>query len=201
MNATIFDVMDRNGMLPAHNCKQCDKPLNADGYHPAELYAGTYTGLCYQCERTGKRLIKIDPVDGAETWEFPPHCPSWRRDRERFIGFTGCQACNGKGRLWVSRANSQGGSYSAQCKECSERYWTHPLRLWESARWGTIRKAAEADYHRDLKRLKLWGKAKKGTIPADELQGIQAPFLARMDKVRERFAHLANKRLMRTERG
>jgi len=145
--------MDINGMLPAHNCKQCGKPLNADGGHPAELYAGTYTGLCYSCERSDERLIKTDPLDGCQTWEFPPHSPAWRRTRERFLGFTGCKTCSGKGRLWIGRADSQGGSYTQQCPDCSARYWSHPLRLWESRRWGTIRKAAENLYHKELKRF------------------------------------------------
>jgi hypothetical protein len=135
-------ILDSQGMLSAHHCKQCGKPLNADGFHPAELYAGTYTGLCYSCEKSGECLIKVDPLDGARTWEFPPHCPAWRRDRERFIGFQDCTVCGGKGRLWVGRADSQGGSYSAQCQPCSVRFWNHPLRLWEVKRWGTIRKAA-----------------------------------------------------------
>jgi len=191
-------VMDSHGMLPAHQCRQCGRQLNADGGHPAELYAGTYTGLCYQCERSGERLVHVARLDGAEVWEFPPHCPSWRRDRERFIGFRGCQVCAGKGRLWVGRADAQGGSYTEQCKECSARYWDHPLRQWEIRRWGSIRKAAESLYHKELRKRKLWGKAKAGTIPADELREIQAPFVARMEQVRERFGKLADKRLKRT---
>lgn len=30
-----------DGMLPQHGCKGCGRVLNKDGYHPAELYAGT----------------------------------------------------------------------------------------------------------------------------------------------------------------
>ena len=190
--------MGNQGMLPQRNCKQCDKPLNADGGHPAELYAGTYTGLCYQCERSGERLIKTDPLDGSQCWEFPPHCPSWRRTRERFTGFAGCEKCSGKGRIWIGRSDSQGGSYAIQCETCSARYWNHPLRLWESQRWGTIRKAAESLYHQELKRRKLLKQAKSGTIPADLCRDIQAPFIARMDRIRERFDKLADKRLGRT---
>jgi hypothetical protein len=189
--------MDSHGMLPAHGCKQCGKPLNADGFHPAELYAGTYTGLCYQCERSNERIISTDPVDGAQTWEFPPHAPSWRRTRERFIGFVGCTKCEGKGRLWIGRADSQGGSYAQQCSDCSTRYWGHPLRVWVIKRYETIRKAAESLYHRELKRRKLLKQAKAGTIPAELCREIQAPFVARMDQVRERFARLADTRLMR----
>ena len=193
--------MDNHGMLPQHNCKQCGKALNSDGGHPAELYAGTYTGLCYSCERSEERLIKTDPLDGANTWEFPPHCPAWRRTRERFIGFTGCAQCGGKGRLWIGRADSQCGSYTQQCPECSTRYWHHPLRLWEEKRWGTIRKAAESLYLKELKRRKLLEQAKAGTIPADLCREIQAPYIERMEKIRAQFHTLANKRLMRSEKG
>jgi len=196
--SVLTAVMDREWMLPVHNCRQCGRPLNADGGHPAELYAGTYTGLCYRCERSGERRIKVDPVDGAETWEFPPHCPSWRRAREQFVGFTGCGICEGKGRIWVSRADSRGGSYAVQCEECSGRYWGHPLRKWEAARWGTIRKAAESLYRRELKRRGLLRQAKAGTIPAELCKEIQASYIARMDEVRERFGKLADRRLQRT---
>ena len=106
--------MDSYGMLPQHGCKQCGKALNADGGHPAELYAGTYTGLCYQCERSGVRLVYTARLDGCQSWEFPPHCASWRRDRERFLAYPECEICSGKGRLWVGRSDAQGGSYSAR---------------------------------------------------------------------------------------
>jgi len=190
-------MMDSHGMLPNHPCKQCGKPLNADGYHPAELYAGTYTGLCYSCERSGERLLQVNSLDGAQHWEFPPHCPSWRRDRERFIGYTGCQLCQGKGRLWVGRSDTQRGSYSKQCEPCSNRFWDHPLRLWEQKRWGLIRKAAEADYHRELRKRKLLNQAKQNKLPANLCQEIQRPFIERMDQLRERFNTLADKRLRR----
>jgi hypothetical protein len=189
--------MDSNGMLPAHNCKQCGNTLNADGGHPAELYAGTYTGLCHKCERSGERLIKTARLDGAQTWEFPPHCPSWRRDRERFIGFAGCSQCEGKGRLWAGRADSQGGSYSQQCPVCSMRYWNHPLRLWEAHRYGSVRKAAESLYHKELRKRKLLGKAKAGTIPAELCQEIQLPFNVRMEQAQARFKTIADRRLQR----
>ena len=44
-----------DGMYPQHECSGCGKLLNADGGHPAELYAGTYTGLCYECEAHQQR--------------------------------------------------------------------------------------------------------------------------------------------------
>lgn len=189
--------MDNCGMLPAHNCKQCDKPLNADGYHPAELYAGTYTGLCYKCQNSDVRLIYTAPLDGCQSWEFPPHCPSWRRDRERFLAYPACEKCEGKGRLWVGRSDAQGGSYSQQCPDCSARYWSHPLRLWEQKRWASIRKAAESLYHRELKRRKLLEQAKAGTIPAELCREIQTPFNVRMEQIQNRFKTIADRRLQR----
>jgi hypothetical protein len=152
---------------------------------------------CYECERSGERLLQVNPLDGAQHWEFPPHCPSWRRDRERFIGYEGCAQCEGKGRLWVGRADSQGGSYAKQCEGCGARFWDHPLRQWEVKRWGWIRRAAESEYHKALRRRKLLRQAKAGTLPAELCREIQAPFVARMDDLRDRFTALADKRLKR----
>ena len=114
-----------DGMLPRHACKGCGKPLNADGGHPAEIYLGTYTGFCYTCQNGGAYPEKTYP-SGATRWNFPPHCPAWRRDRETFIGFAGCPDCNGKGRIMVSRADAQSGSYPKNCETCSNRHYKHP---------------------------------------------------------------------------
>lgn len=171
--------MDSRGMLPAQPCKQCGKPLNVDGYHPAELYAGTFTGLCYRCERSGERLIHTAKLDGAQTWEFPPHCPSWRRDRERFIGYADCTTCKGKGRLWIGRSDAQGGSYSAQCEPCSKRYWNHPTREWKQRRFSQIGQAAQNLYLAELKKRKLLKAAKAGTVPAEIITEISEPLAAR----------------------
>lgn len=65
-------MMDEHGFLPAHPCRNCGRQLRgADSSYPAELYAGTYTGICYECHN---------------------------------------------------------------CEPCWERYRTHPLRRWASAR-------------------------------------------------------------------
>jgi hypothetical protein len=179
--------MNDNGMLPRHNCKQCGKPLNADGGHPAELYAGTYTGLCYTCEKSGERLIFADTLDGAQTWEFPPHCPAWRRSRERFIGYSDCKQCGGKGRLWSYQSDSLGGNYTIQCADCAARYWAHPLRFWESERAHTIGQAARNLYYAELRRRKLLKAAKSNSIPADVLEKIQTPIRERWDHALSRF--------------
>lgn len=129
--------MDREGVLGAPGelkCKQCGVGLDANGGRPAERYAGTYTGLCYGCERsrsfdTGERLLS-----GAQVWSHPPHCPSWRRDREMFWWFPDCQnpRCR-HGSVWVSRRSSQGGSYTENCPACFKRHCDHPDVVAKSA--------------------------------------------------------------------
>jgi hypothetical protein len=112
---------DERGMYPPHPCKGCGKPLNADGGHPAELYAGTYTGLCYACERKGP-LVVATFEDGCKLVSHPPHCPAWRRDREEYYWFEGCGQCQ-QGRVWVSRAYSEGGPYTQSCPACAPRHY------------------------------------------------------------------------------
>lgn len=91
-----------------------------DGDHPAELYAGTYTGLCYSCQNAD--MIKLEDLPGGfERWSFPPQCPGWRRDREEFIGKRGCPECGGMGRNIVSRHDREGGNYSRSC-DCIRGY-------------------------------------------------------------------------------
>lgn len=43
------------GPIGSIHCNRCGKPLNKDGGHPAELYAGTYTGLCYGCQNSSEK--------------------------------------------------------------------------------------------------------------------------------------------------
>ena len=117
-----FEHMDRKtGMFPEDwTCLRCNVKLNADGGHPAELYAGTFNGLCYRC--TGEAGFVIETLDdGCQVWSYPPHCPSWRRDRERFLGFPDCGECNGTGQ--AGRGRSFGGSsFPLHCRECMDRH-------------------------------------------------------------------------------
>lgn len=119
-----------DGFLHGVKCSNCDKVL---GQNPAENYAGTYTGLCYTCERADVFVAKAEP-DGAQHLSYPPHCPAWRRDREMFKAYTDCQECNGKGRQVISRTDAQGGSYPIQCESCSKRYHGHPIRVANAAK-------------------------------------------------------------------
>lgn len=112
---------DDRGMYPQHPCRVCGRPLNHDGNYPAELYAGTYTGICYACERTGPFVVTTFE-DGCQLVSHPPHCPAWRRTREEYYWYEGCGQCQ-RGRVWVSRAGSQGGPYTRSCPTCAPRHY------------------------------------------------------------------------------
>lgn len=113
-----------DGMLSPRPCAVCGTPLNADGDHPAELYAGTFTGLCYGCERMPRVEIERWP-DGAVEWSYPPACPSFRRDREKHIAYPDCPECKGDGFTWKPTAAgfSQYRSYCAPCLERWSKKW------------------------------------------------------------------------------
>ena len=124
---TALLLMDEEGMLPQHNCKRCGKPLNADGGHPAELYLGTYTGFCYQCERSGVWVLEIH-ADGARRLSYPPDCPSHRRDRREFWAYQDCIDCKGAGHHYVHQDLRWGGGYLSYCETCFTRFYANPLR-------------------------------------------------------------------------
>ena len=125
--------MDERGFLPPHGCKACGQPLcGPDTGRPAELYAGTYTGLCYPCTNSGPVVLRV-LGDGCQVWSHPPHCPSWRRARETFWHYPDCATCR-QGMIWVYRPDGQGGSYGRQCEPCMSRYGAHPLRQWYDRR-------------------------------------------------------------------
>lgn len=105
-------------------CVNCGKELNSDGMHPAETYAGTYTGLCYSCQNSESYIIEKFS-DGAMIISYPPHCPSFRRDREHYTAYSDCPKCKGTGRYYISRCMSQGGPYYGYCTECSKRFGEH----------------------------------------------------------------------------
>lgn len=119
---SAFAGMDRNGMYPADlTCARCGRTLNADGGHPAELYAGTFNGLCYGCTSSGAYVEKTYVLDGALYLNYPPACPSHRRDRRNYYGYADCETCKGTGVI---------GSYDRrrQCEPCLRRFLDHPLR-------------------------------------------------------------------------
>ena len=112
----IFSLTDKNGYLPEHNCRVCGSVLLKE-----ERYLGIYTGLCYKCEKR-KPFVEKECENGAYWISYPPHCPSWRRDRERFVAYWDCMECGGKGRIMIKRAFGLGGSYPKQCRACWNRY-------------------------------------------------------------------------------
>ena len=119
--------MDEHGMLPKGlRCKRCGRALDADGNHPAERYAGTYTGLCDDCTRAPVFMVEEDPTDGARKLSYPPQCPSWRREREEVVAYADCPACQGTGRVQETVYQWSGWreTIMAQCKACHERYWS-----------------------------------------------------------------------------
>lgn len=120
-NARKHSGMDSQGMLPAQRCTKCGKPMNADGNHPAELYAGTFTGLCYDCQSDPAYTVKTFET-GAKLVSHPPHCPAWRRDREMFIAFDDCPECKGRGYKMNQRGFGSGGPYPEYCRLCSDRH-------------------------------------------------------------------------------
>lgn len=135
---------DEDGFMPPSECYRCTTPLQGQySGHPAESYAGTFTGLCGKC--THAEPIKIGEYDnGAELWEYAPHCPSWRRDRETYIAFSDCLRCIGRGFSWIGRSDASGGSYRAYCRECNGRFHkSEALYSIEVGKYETLKKELE----------------------------------------------------------
>lgn len=167
MIATIYSAMDRNGMLPeSWTCRQCRKQLNANGARPAELYAGTFTGICYECESAPYFIEKTYALDGAMSMSYPPSRPSWRRDRERYTAYADCATCNGTG---VEKTEWNGGPLRHACQVCMTRYSQHPLRAKADQRRERLYRAAEAVWQSELLRIArttLPKRVKKKTLSA-----------------------------------
>jgi hypothetical protein len=143
--------MDSQGMFTVPlDCVRCGKRLNGDGNHPAEIHAGTFTGLCYGCTAAGPYIEKVAVLDGARKVSWPPFCPSWRRDREGHIAYPGCGGCNGQGIIPGTRVMlDRPGDY---CPACTRRYDAHPLRAMDSRYGRLLRERAQAVYDRALRR-------------------------------------------------
>lgn len=176
--------MDSHGFYHGLTCKRCGKPLHGqDSGYPAESYAGTYNGLCYPCTNAGP-FVQSTEMDGATIMSYPPHSPSWRRDRETFIAYPDCEECHGKGRFMVSRNYGMGGPYPRSCEPCGKRYDTHPLRVWYHSRQRQRFDAANNAFMGRLRAAKLLvkqGKGKKGVelpligpIYREEIEAIRA---------------------------
>lgn len=163
-------------------CKACGKPLNAAGMYPAETYMGTFNGLCYPCTGAGPFLLETEH-DGAEWWSHPPHCPSWRRDRERFLTYADCDAVRPvgrevvpascyrtKGAVHVSRSDAHGGSYNESCGACWARWSADPIRTWHDVETKAAKARADAEYKRQVLAALGLKKFPKGFFVPMELQ-------------------------------
>lgn len=190
----IYAIMDRHGMLPDDWwCTRCAKPLNADGNHPAELYAGTFNGLCYGCTSEAPYVAAVAQLDGCQRVSWPPKEPSHRRDRTVHYGYPDCASCQGLG--------ATGSPYSAKsCDACLERYSKHPLRVsWR--RWSEmIMRSCQAAFERAWDRaagISPKCPAKKRAALRDEFAGpdrehqtpefaqLKADYMAGYRRVRE----------------
>ena len=191
----LSGVMDSHGMLPQDDffCLGCGKTLNADGGHPAELYAGTWNGLCYGCTKRGPFVAKVCRLDGAREVSWPPHSPSWRREREKHIAYEDCATCDGLGiekPAW--RSPEHAGQY---CRPCSARCYEHPLRVWDSERRLLLRTRAQAAFERawdqaagsagkcSKKRRAELRDAYVTLLGEDRWKQFKAPFLARCNRL------------------
>jgi hypothetical protein len=190
-----LDAMGMNNhgeLAKAPPCLACGKPLNADGNHPAETYAGTWTGLCYGCTKAPAVIVAVAVLDGLQKVSYPPHCPSWRRDRETFHGYPGCGTCQGMG--VGSHGTSVGGStYRIQCKACADRRDAHPLRALHWRYTELLMRRAQDVYTRALCReaglpercAYKRQQAAIAAIPSERRQEIAAPIKARYRKLRD----------------
>lgn len=185
--------MDKNGFYqPGTKCNRCGAVLNVDGGHPAELYAGTYTGLCDRCTRAGPYVIKTY-LDGAQLIDVAPSSPAHRRDREKYFAYSDCDVCGGEGHRRIVRADARGGSYNHQCPVCAERFYGHPERERYHKTRMRLEDAYQALYVISLKKARLFSAAKRGD-KADKIKPIQARVQACYDRMcvwhEARSAHL-----------
>lgn len=169
--------MGWDGMLLQRDCDSCGRPLNENGKRPAELYAGTSTGLCYGCERK-KPFVVRRFRDGALRISYPPHSPAWRRDRQEYIAYPDCEACDGKGKTIIYRSFGRGGSYPAYCGKCLNRYWEEPLRKRAGASQKKLLNRMQRKYEDELRVRRIITRARRGTAPQDLVDEARAVVLA-----------------------
>lgn len=139
--------MDKNGFLPPHPCKSCGKMLRGqDSGFPAELYLGTYTGKCYSCTNAGITPVKTLAC-GITVYSHPPHCPSYRRDRETYYQQPNPCTCN-YGAVYKSQGCN---SWLEQCTECETYYRNVP----------SVKLYFSQEYRLSDMRSKIWALPKK----------------------------------------
>ena len=185
--------MDHDGMFTPHPCHVCGNPLNDDGGHPAELYAGTHTGLCYPCTFASPFRVHVYR-DRAERWSHAPHSPSWRRDREEFIGYKGCRECSGKGKIVVARHHTAGGGYPVNCEKCDKKYYDEPERARWNNRMSWIINARATVNEKKTKELRKILKLKKSdALPFEHptVVAVSKKLTTKLDRINARWRELS----------
>ena len=121
--------MSWNGFYPPHNCRNCGLPLSGEnGPRPAELYAGTYTGLCYKCQSIAKAVVHTSHLDGAMHISYRAQNYSGLGSRVCYVAYADCPVCNGNGRI-KGEYNRNACCYSYRhCMTCHHRYYEEPHR-------------------------------------------------------------------------
>jgi hypothetical protein len=191
-----------DGCIPRGvRCQRCNKLLNEDGNHIFESYLGTFNGLCGPCTAEPTYVAKTFR-DGAKEISVPPACPSWRRDREKYIVYDDCPDCQGKGYKSIYGTN---GMFNQGYRTCSDRYTADPLRRWHSERAMALMAAANRCFQEDLVRLGLSKRDRKRkgepqtyskAFPQPEdanntMYEIQVKWLSRYEPLREKLEAMA----------
>lgn len=163
-------MTNRNAfMAVGATCKRCGVVMggNFDGIgwdRPAEIYAGTATGLCDKCMRESDYVLETFE-DGAKRVSVAPTCPSWRRDRTTHIAYDNCPECGGKG---YTRSSGTWGSSNASCKTCYDRYVSYPKRkfrrLYLALERENIIDYIESEFNAEAKTLRLTCRLKRTMI-------------------------------------
>lgn len=205
-----YKDMDRDGMYPADwTCRSCGKVLNAGGQYPAELYAGTYNGLCYSCTSGTSYVEAVYEMDGAQRWSHPPTTPSWRRDREDSTGYPDCEKCKGTGTAGMRYTSQWGSRYRERCQDCTQRFYANRQHWTELDR--RMREAAENRYQRAVKAyaLRVLGKKKAAKKAVEQViadtdpavwMGIRVPILWQVERAKARLRTLEKRDLVWTKR-
>ena len=112
-------------------------------------------------------------VSGARVWSCPPHCPEWRRDREQFFQFEGCDCDHGREwrterGVWVTNR------YPAQCSKCSGKHYQDPVVRAQAETDAKVWKAIQSWEHRISEETRY--RMKQRCIPDSDMAGMRRVF-------------------------
>jgi hypothetical protein len=163
------------------NCQNCGCRLGER--NPAEVHAGCYNGLCYRCTSSGPYIEAIAVLDGARRVSWPPHCPSWRRDRETHIAYADCTNCGG----WGATGYHSMDHAARYCEPCLDRYSNHPLRVMNDSYRRRLREVGQEVF--DRKRCQAAGVPKRcsykrrtemlAALPEETTQALRVDIMKR----------------------